>query len=245
LDPATVALIARMSVAPNADWERHYDWLVRRLKVGGIHGTDNWADPGALYNFIAHDAQAARLDWKGAGSATLVGAPIFTTGVGYRGLSNVNTTDYLQFAAPNATAGIAQNSAHAMATHSVGTGSSALRRISGGSPVLVDNATLRINESGGLTRNLTTNTTSTDGRQTILINRSGPTATQYYLNGAQMKAGTAVSVVVDSSPLVTCYSTTLPMETISLGSSKTAQQVVDMAYAFDGFRRRVQAPAAP
>lgn len=245
LDAATSALIARMSVAPDATWQRHYDWLIRRLKVGGINGTDNWSDSGALYNFIAHDAQAARLDWKGATEATVVGAPIFTSGVGYRGLSNVNTTDYLQLLAPNAVAGFTQNSCHAGAIHSLGTGSSVLRRAAAGAPVLIDNATLRIGETVGLSRSAATNTTSVNNRQFICNNRSGAAATQYYLDGALMKSGTGASLAVDTAALLVGYSNTLPTEAVTLGASKTAAQIVDLAYALDGFRRRVQSRPAP
>jgi hypothetical protein len=246
LDATTVALIARMSVAPDATWQSHYDWLVRRLKVGGINGTDNWTG-GAFYNFIAHDAQAARLDWKGASEASVVAGttgPIFTAGVGYAGINT--TTDYLQLLAPSGVSGFTQNGAHAGAVHNLGTGASALKRIAGGSPVLIDNLTLRINETGGLTpRNLATNTTSTNGRVFLLNNRSGAAAAQYYMDGALMKTRTEASVAVDTAALLVGYSNTLPTETVTLGGSKTAAQVADLAYALAGFRRRVQAPAAP
>jgi BNR repeat-containing family member len=243
LDAATTALIARMSVAPNAAWQSHYDWLVRRLKVGGINGTDNWSDAGGFYNFIAHDAQAARLDWKGAGSATLVGAPTFTVGSDYRGINT--TTDYLSFPAPNATAGFAQNSAGAGVVYRAGTGTSALFRIGGGSPVLIDNASLRINETAAIPRSLANNRQSVNDRQFVFVNRSGAGATQYYMDGALMTTGAAASTVPDSAALVIGYQTTLPTEAVVIGGSKTAAQVVDLEYALAGFRRRVQSRPAP
>ena len=246
LDAATVALIARMSSAPDATWQARYDWLVRRLKQGGLNGTDNWSDLGALYVFMAHDAQAARLDWKGSGStdATVTGTPSFVAGSGYAGLNT--TTDYVQLPAPNAIPGFAQNNAHVGAMWKDVTVSGALiRRIASGSPVLVDLGLLRINETSGLSRGAGTNTLSRNNRQFALANRSGASATQYYMDGAQMKTGTGASGAVDSAALVVGYSNNYRMEAVTLGAGKSAAQVRDLHYALNGFRRLVVGRVAP
>jgi hypothetical protein len=244
LDAATTALIARMSVAPDATWQARYDWLVRRLKVGGLNGTDNWTDLGAFYSFIAHDAQAARLDWKGTANATLVGAPTFAAGVGYTGINTA--TDYVSIPAATTIPGFAQNSAHAgIAFTNTFTGTSALRRSAASPPILIDHNTIRINESGGLARSTATNTQSTNVRQFTVANRSGAALTQYYMDGALMKTGTGASVAVDSAALLVGLNNTFLNEFVTLGASKTLAQIQDLDYALSGFRRLVQGRAAP
>jgi len=80
-DPATDALLGRMSVAPGEARAGAIDALVRALKAAGV-----WAKLDALYLLAAHDAQAARLNWVGS-SFTLaaVNSPGFTADRGYAG----------------------------------------------------------------------------------------------------------------------------------------------------------------
>ena len=82
LDPATEALIAQMSVAPTSAREGLIDALISGLKAYGI-----WPKLDRLWVMAAHDAQAARLDWKNpAGTAlTAVNSPTFTADQGYAG----------------------------------------------------------------------------------------------------------------------------------------------------------------
>ncbi len=80
-DAATLALTARMTVAPSEARVALIDGLVRALKDAGV-----WAKLDLLYLLAAHDAQAARLNWVSSGFAlSAVGAPVFTTDRGYAG----------------------------------------------------------------------------------------------------------------------------------------------------------------
>lgn len=75
------ALFARMSVQPDATRKGHADTLIAALKSAGV-----WAKLDCLYLLAAHDAQAARLNWKGAlYDLSLVATPTFTTDRGYQG----------------------------------------------------------------------------------------------------------------------------------------------------------------
>lgn len=85
----TDALLAAMSVQPDATRAGHIDTLIIDLKTAGV-----WTKMRRLYVPVAHDEQAGRLDWKNPGTGTLatVNAPIFTTD---RGFSGNGTTSYL------------------------------------------------------------------------------------------------------------------------------------------------------
>lgn len=80
-DPATDALLGRMSVAPGDARTGAIDALVRALKAAGV-----WAKLDALYLLAAHDAQAARLNWVSSGfTLAAVNSPGFTADRGYSG----------------------------------------------------------------------------------------------------------------------------------------------------------------
>lgn len=106
-DPASAALIARMSVAPDMGRSGLIDGLVRALKGAGV-----WGKLDALYLLAAHDAQAARLNWVSASYGLSVsGSPGFTADRGFTGDGNAA---YLDSGFNPATAGgrFAQNDAH-------------------------------------------------------------------------------------------------------------------------------------
>lgn len=104
-DADASALFARMTSAPDETRKGHIDTLILALKAAGV-----WSKMDVLYILAAHDAQAARLDWKGTYDATANGTPTFTTDRGYTGsLSNGLTTTY----SPElASLGFAVTSAH-------------------------------------------------------------------------------------------------------------------------------------
>ncbi len=80
-DTASIALIARMTAAPDSARRGQIDALVRALKIAGI-----WPKLAALYLTAAHDAQAARLNWvSGSHDLTEHGALTFTADRGYTG----------------------------------------------------------------------------------------------------------------------------------------------------------------
>lgn len=101
------ALFARMSVAPDATRKGHIDTLIVALKAAGV-----WDKMDVLYIHAAHDAQAARLNWKSTSfNSTAVNSPTFTTDRGYAG---DGATSYLDSGYNPTTAGgvFAQNSGH-------------------------------------------------------------------------------------------------------------------------------------
>jgi len=105
-DPATDALIARMSVAPGDARAALIDALVRALKAAGV-----WAKLDALYVLAAHDAQAARLNWLGSGfTLAAVNSPAFAVDRGYTG---DGATSYLDSGfTDGSSGGFRQNDGH-------------------------------------------------------------------------------------------------------------------------------------
>lgn len=127
----TTALVARMTVAPSAARAAAYDRLVRALIAAGV-----WARLDALYILAAHDAQAARLNWRAAAyDLTAVGGMTFAPQRGYQG---DGSTGYLSSGFNPTTAQaplFAQNDAHmglwsltdgVAAAHDMGAGNSSL-----------------------------------------------------------------------------------------------------------------------
>ncbi|KAA0971071.1 hypothetical protein FPY71_11540 [Aureimonas fodinaquatilis] len=93
LDPDAMALIARMSVEPNASRKLLISNLIKALKAGGV-----WSKLDAFYVLASHDAQAARLNWvSGLLGLSLVASPVFTVDRGYKG---DGVSAYLAIASP-------------------------------------------------------------------------------------------------------------------------------------------------
>lgn len=81
LDMDALALIARMAVQPGTARVKLIDTLVRDLKSSGV-----WQALDGLYVMAAHDAQAARLNWRGnLLNLTPAASPPFTADRGYQG----------------------------------------------------------------------------------------------------------------------------------------------------------------
>lgn len=89
VDGDTRALRAAMTVAPPPGRLWVIDQTIRQLKQHGI-----WQKLDVFWMLAAHDAQAARLNWKAPGTFTLtaVNSPTFTADRGYAGNG---TTSYL------------------------------------------------------------------------------------------------------------------------------------------------------
>lgn len=79
LDGSTAALLAAMTTKPTGAQTADIDTLIRGLKADGL-----WTLIDGLWVLVAHDAQAARINWKTPASvASAVGSPTFTTNAGY------------------------------------------------------------------------------------------------------------------------------------------------------------------
>jgi hypothetical protein len=77
-----IALFEAFTSQPDADRKGVIDTFIVALKTAGI-----WTELDILYVTAAHDAQAARLNWKSPGTFTLTptNSPTFTTDRGYAG----------------------------------------------------------------------------------------------------------------------------------------------------------------
>lgn len=85
-----LALIDAMSAQPSETRQALIDSTIAALKTA-----DLWDDLDVLYILAAHDAQAARLNWKAPGSyaATVIGSPTFTADQGYTGDASTGALD--------------------------------------------------------------------------------------------------------------------------------------------------------
>lgn len=77
IDAETTALLARMSVQPDATRQGHINDLIAGLKSDGI-----WSKLGSLYVYAAHDSQAALLNWI-RNQAAINNGCMFTTDRGF------------------------------------------------------------------------------------------------------------------------------------------------------------------
>lgn len=79
--PETRALLARMTTPPSQERAALIDRTIRALIDAGL-----WAKADVIYFMAAHDAQAARLNWKGAtyDASVQSGTPVFAEDLGYR-----------------------------------------------------------------------------------------------------------------------------------------------------------------
>jgi hypothetical protein len=106
-DAATTALLAAMSVQPNAARITVINNAIVSLKNNGL-----WTKMGLLYVNAAHDEQAGRLNWVNPGTSTLtaVNSPTFTADRGFAGdaVSMYLTTGVAENAVPN----YSQDNAH-------------------------------------------------------------------------------------------------------------------------------------
>jgi hypothetical protein len=194
--PDTVSLLNRMTTAPGAARRRLIDTCIRALIASGI-----WAKLDILYVLAAHDAQAARLNWKAPGSFTLTAtnAPTFTSDRGYAG---DGSTSYLDTGWAPATNGVnyTQDSA-AYGVWSLTSAQSAAGTF--GTRTSTDARAILRNASDQLkyTINSATQTTiaNTDASGLFVVSRSAAAVTQSYRNGAALgAAGSGTSAALSA-----------------------------------------------
>lgn len=89
----TITIIAGWSVQPTLARKNAIDRFIKDLKAGRLSGTNVW---NAIVRMlvVAQDEQSFLLPWKGSGSPTKLGAPVFSGVKGYRG--PINQTDGYQ-----------------------------------------------------------------------------------------------------------------------------------------------------
>jgi hypothetical protein len=192
-DPATLALVARMSATPDAARVAAIDGCVRALKRAGV-----WAKLHALYLIAAHEAQAAGLNWTGADHAlTPVNAPAFTADRGYAG---DGTSSYLDTGwAPNLGA---QDSlcfgfwvlGNLQAGAGSGTGTAASVAVNPRTGA--DAGSYRINAAAPFSAS-----GQSDSRGLTTVNRSAANACQAYRGGVEVASAATASVAPSAASL--------------------------------------------
>lgn len=107
----TVSLLSSMTVAPSQARASLINDTIAALKTA-----DLWDDLDVLYVLAAHDAQAARLNWKAPGTytASVISTPTFTADQGYTGNGTDAALDTGWIPATNAVQ-LTTNAGHAAA----------------------------------------------------------------------------------------------------------------------------------
>lgn len=184
LDADAQTLINNMSVAPSAARQTLISDLVAGLKTDGI-----WSKLDRLWVMAAHDAQAARLDWKDpAGtSLTATNSPTFTADQGYEGDGSsaflatgyTPSVDGSSYTANSISFGVWVNAVGPDATQfwgggsTAGTGSTGVFRLADGS----------VWRGRAGTGNIDATTLSENATGLLASNRSSSSAVQLYRNG--------------------------------------------------------------
>lgn len=196
----TANLVARMNPAPTAARITLINNLIVSLKSAGI-----WTDLDVFYVLAAHDAQAARLNWKGAPySLTEVNSPTFTTDRGYTGngtSSYLSTgwraSDGVKFTLNEAGMWVWSRSNIAESIAACGVVAS------NGLTIFPRSAT--DNMAAALNDNVTTNRTNANGAGLFGASRTSAATKKYWRNGAQVGADvTAASVSLNGSQVRVC-----------------------------------------
>jgi hypothetical protein len=192
------ALFTAMSSEPDATRKGVINTCIAALKTAGV-----WTKCDRIYVFAAHDAQAARLDWKTPGTDTLTvsGAPVFTTDQGYQGDA---VSGYL-YGATNFSAftQFTQNSAHisvwnrsdVTSTKSL-FGTLTLATTVANPKTGVPGFIYRVNQNSG-----TEHTGLAGYTGHMLAVRTGASATTAYRNGSSVGTGSVASVAPSADPL--------------------------------------------
>lgn len=189
----TDTLIAQMDTdgtAPDATRQGHINTLIKALKDAGI-----WTKCDRIYVLAAHEASAARLNWKTPGTDTLglsVTEPTFTVDTGYTG--NGTSTQLTTAAALNALTQYIQDSAHqSVWSLTVGQSNGASAGGSGSTNLVLYPRTTTNLQQMRVNTTTRTDTASTDGTGFWIVNRADSTTQKSFRNGADFGSGAATS----------------------------------------------------
>jgi hypothetical protein len=230
----TDALVARMSVAPSTARKNVINRRIQRLKAGPYSSSNIWGKKGVDYVFQAHDAQAARLNWKGStGDLTVSGTPVFTTNRGYKGTAVAG--DVLNSLAGTAIPQWTQNGAHVHALSEwTGATGSIIRRSAAGAPILLNagaNATntVRINNGTGV---ILPNDIFIGAQGSVTSSRTGASTGTVYKDGGVIMSDGTTAAAVDSATLLIAYQHSGGnIMAVSMGGTLTQAEVADMVFA--------------
>jgi len=198
-DPATVSLLAAMSVQPDAKHKLAIDTFIKGLKAAGLWSTiDYMCGWGAL-----HDAQAFRINWR---SPSLVGSavnsPTFAADGGYTfdGATNyvdtgwIASTMALNVTTSGGTVGIYQATNVASNGFAMGTGTSGNNRLAVSSKTATNFAGAAV-----ISSNVVGPAAVSDARGLTTASRNGTTSVPIYQAGALDETITVVAGVLPTT----------------------------------------------
>ena len=243
LDTDARAVIAAMTITPNATRQTAINTLVLALKASSV-----WTPLGVLYIFAAADTQASLLNWKAPSSTPALATlgPAFTTDRGWvsDGVAAFIDTQL----AWNSISGVAQDNAHIGGYFACGnTNSNAGAGIVGGNSV-------SIGRSGGLLGGRMNNATNTVADAVpatagthLLQSRSLSTGFDRYVDAAAVTASLEVSTAVATGNLVGLRQNTsyppvgFSLRALHAGAAVTATDVTNIRNALQAYMTTVGA----
>lgn len=184
-DSAASALFARMSSQPNDTRKGHINTCIVALKTAGV-----WTKIEHLYLLASHDAQSAKLNWKGAvGDLTEPGTSTFTTDSHWTG-GDMTLTGV----APNAMSLFTQNDAHLGVWAKTNSNALLVQMTANVSNIVRSSALYSSREN----RSANTAISITMLGHTLWTRRSS-TAYEVYFNGASQLTGTQSSAALTAT----------------------------------------------
>ena len=197
-------LVARMTDAPSEARKGQIDTLIGSLKAAGV-----WSKLDALYVMAAHDAHAARLNWKQVlYDLVPVNAPTFTADRGYQG---DGSTSYLDSGFDPSLAGglFAKDDAHIgvrpltnIASNALDIGTTNLR-IS--TRTATDRISGRINDASAINNPVTATTSA----HHVVLSRLDPAGYSVFKDGGSATAQTVASSAIASGAIQVCAAMSL------------------------------------
>jgi len=191
------ALFDAMSVQPNETRKGHIDTLIAALKAGGI-----WSKLDLLYLTAAHDAQAARLNWKAPGSFALTPAnnPTFLTDRHYAGdgismhlaTGFTPSTHAQQMAQNSASLGVWCRNNTTGTFYDIGTAATSTLRLNSRASSLFNG---RLNTGTTVTATLPSNTSA----GYTACDRASSSQVVYYRNGTGVAPVASTSAALETS----------------------------------------------
>lgn len=233
-DEDATALFAAMTVEPSPERKKLINNLIVALKSSGVWGTLD-----GFYMLAAHDAQAARINWKDPLSVAIpVNSPVFTVDKGYAGDGASSCVD-TGFNPVTAGGHYQLNSAH-LGVWALSDASDGQFRDLGSFP----NRYLNSRSGSNMVSRLNSDalTTALPAQTSIghsVASRSGATTRQHYKNAVLIGGDTAATdALANSSITIGSAGTSYSPRQIAgahFGGSLTPEQVSDLHNALNTY----------
>jgi len=198
----TIDLVPRMTVTPDFTRQGVINTLIGSLKSSGV-----WAKLDVIHVMAAHDAQAARLNWKSTNyTATAISSPTFTADRGYNGDGSAS---YIDSGFNPATAGgnfTQNNGSLSIWSRSSGQfSSSAAGWFDGTDGVTLLSRNTSNNGAGRINQTAVTSSAGglvTDGAGLFSASRTSSSLVTIYRNAVSLTTSTAGTVAMNSNNLL-------------------------------------------